>query len=153
MDTIDMLRLMNARVRHDPQIRVVVSGRIEGRAGGGMADTIRRRIVKQDEFIDDRIEPAWLAFRRLLLKRQFGLLRRDPAGLHEFAKLLAVAPGFMADAVATRYLGLGWSQVEKASPLLSPRRVRFVELPRETAVARDILRLVSNRSTAELAAA
>ena len=61
---IEMLRLMDARVRHDPQISVVVSGRIEGRAHGGMADTIRRRIVRQDEFVDDRIQPAWAALHR-----------------------------------------------------------------------------------------
>jgi glycosyltransferase involved in cell wall biosynthesis len=150
---IELLRLIEARVRHDPQISVVVSGRIEGRAGGGMADTIRRRIVRQDEFVDERIEPAWLAFRRLLLKRQFGFLRRDPAGLHEFAKLLAVPPALMAGAVAARYVGQGWAHIERVSPLLSPRRVRFVDLPRETAIAQGILSLVSNRYTAELAAA
>ena len=150
---IESLRMIDARVRHDPQISVVVSGRIEGRAGGGMADTIRRRIIRQDEFVDDRIEPAWLAFRRLLLKGHFGFLRRDSAGLHEFAKLMAVAPALMMDAVAARYFGRGWSRIEKASPLLSPRRVRFADLPRETEIAQGILSLVSNRYTAELAAA
>jgi glycosyltransferase involved in cell wall biosynthesis len=150
---IGSLGAIDARVRHDPQISVVVSGRIEGRAGGGMADTIRRRIVKQDEYVDDRIEPAGPAFRRFLFKKQFGFLRRDPASLHEFARLLGITPALMADAVAARYLGLGWSRVEKASPLLSPRRVRFVDLPRETAIAQDILCQVSNRYTAELAVA
>jgi glycosyltransferase involved in cell wall biosynthesis len=150
---IESLRMIDARVRHEPQISVVVSGRIEGRAGGGMADTIRRRIIQQDEFVDDRIEPAWLAFRRLVLKRHFGLLRRDPAGLHEFAKLVGVAPALMADAVAVRYFGSGWSRIESASPLLSPRRVRFIELPRETEIAQGILSLLSNRYTAELVAA
>ena len=62
---IGRLRLIDARVRHDPQISVIVSGRIEGRAQGGMADTMRRRMVKQDEFADDRVEPAWAAFDRL----------------------------------------------------------------------------------------
>ena len=68
---IDKLRSIDGRVRHDPQIRVVVSGRTEGRAPGGMADTIRRRMAQQDEFIDDRIGPAWLAFHRLRMKRRF----------------------------------------------------------------------------------
>jgi glycosyltransferase involved in cell wall biosynthesis len=150
---IESLRMIDACVRHDPQISVVVSGRIEGRAGGGMADTIRRRIIQQDEFVDERIEPAWRMFRRLMLKSHFGLLRREPAGLHEFAKLLAVAPAFMADAVAARHLGMGWSQVENASPLLSPRRVRFVDLPREMEIAQGIFSLVSNRYMPELVAA
>jgi glycosyltransferase involved in cell wall biosynthesis len=150
---IESLRMIDGCVRHDPRISVVVSGRIEGRAGGGMADTIRRRIIQQDEFVDDRIEPAWRAFRRMMLKSHFGLLRHEPAGLHEFAKLLGVAPAFMAEAVAARHFGTGWSQVEKASSLLSPRRVRFADLPREMEIAQGILSLVFNRYMTELAAA
>ena len=59
---IALLRSLDALVRHDPHISVTVSGRIEGRARDGMADTIRRRIAQQDEFVDDSIEPAWAGF-------------------------------------------------------------------------------------------
>jgi hypothetical protein len=150
---IESLRMIDARVRHDPRISVVVSGRIEGRAGGGMAETMRRRMIQQDEFVDDRIEPAWPAFRRALFKKQLQLLRRYPAGRRGFAKLLGLAPSFMAEAVAAPYFGRGWSLIEKASPLLSPRRVRFVDLAQETAIAQSILALVSDRYAPELAAA
>jgi hypothetical protein len=144
---IRMLRLVDARVRHDPQISVTVSGRIEGRAQGGMADTIRRRMVRQDEFVDERIEPAWAAFRRIKSKRRFADLWRTPSEsrLHQLARLLAVAPKIVSDAASAPYFGLAWSRIEQASPLLSPRRVRFVDLPREMEIAQRIHRHVSHQ--------
>ena len=39
---VEALRKVDTRIRHSPAVRVVVSGRIVGRAAGGMADTIRR---------------------------------------------------------------------------------------------------------------
>jgi Glycosyl transferase family 2 len=145
---IGMLRLIDARVRHDPTISVIVSGRTEGRAQGGMADTIRRRMVKQDEFVDDRIEPAWVAFRRLRMKRHFSRLWHQPteSRVRKFAKLLAVAPIVITDAVAAPYVGTGWSQIEEVSPLLVRQRVRFVDLPWEMTIARRIHRYLSNQS-------
>jgi glycosyltransferase involved in cell wall biosynthesis len=152
---IQRLRLMDARVRHDPGISVVVSGRVHGRAEGGMADTIRRRIVRQDEFVDDRIEPAWHAFHRLNMKRRFSLCWQQPTEerLQRLARLLAIAPDVVREAVGAPYFGLAWSRIERASSLLSPRRVRFVELPREMAIARGIHRRLSNQYAAELSAA
>lgn len=54
-----------ARVRHAPEIKVVVSGRTVGRAEGGMADTIRRRLQRADPYLDDALEPALDLWRRL----------------------------------------------------------------------------------------
>jgi GT2 family glycosyltransferase len=152
---IGRLRLIDARVRHDPKISVVVSGRIEGRAQGGMADTIRRRIVKQDEFVDDRVEPAWAAFYRIRMKRRFSLLWREPTDvrLYRLARLLAIAPKALMEAVSTPYFGLAWSRIERDSSLLSQQRVRFVDLPREMAIARGIHSRLSNQYAAELTAA
>jgi hypothetical protein len=152
---IGRLRLIDARVRHDPGISVVVSGRIEGRAQGGMADTMRRRIVKQDEFVDDRIEPAWAAFYRVRMKRRINLLWHAPTEvrLYQLARLLAIAPKVLMEAVSAPYFGLAWSRVERASSLLPQRRVRFVDLPREMAIARGIHRRLSNQDAAELTAA
>jgi GT2 family glycosyltransferase len=144
---IARLRSIDARVRHHPHIRVVVSGRIEGRAPGGMADTIRRRMVQQDEFIDEFIEPAWRAFHRLKMKRRFTVLWRHSTEprLQRFARLMAIDPNVLAGALAGPYLGQGWSQIERATPLLSPRRVRFADLTRETQIALEIRRSLMNR--------
>jgi GT2 family glycosyltransferase len=151
---IERLRLIDARVRHDPKISVIVSGRVEGRAQGGMADTIRRRIVKQDEFAD-RVEPAWAAFHRIRMKRRFSLVWREPTEvrLYRLARFLAIAPKALLEAVSTPYFGLAWSRIERASSLLSQRRVRFVDLPREMAIARGIYSRLSPQYAAQLAAA
>jgi len=61
------LRAADLRIRHAPEVRVVVSGRILGRAAGGMADTIRRRLVAPDLWLDDALEPV--AARVLRLRR------------------------------------------------------------------------------------
>jgi hypothetical protein len=67
---VEALWRIDARIRHDPAIEVTVSGRIVGRARSGMADTIRRRIVRQDEFADESLEPAEFALLRYSLRRR-----------------------------------------------------------------------------------
>jgi hypothetical protein len=59
------LRKAGLRIRHAPEIEVVVSGRLIGRAEGGMADTIRRRLRRADPYLDDALEPAMDFWRRL----------------------------------------------------------------------------------------
>jgi hypothetical protein len=56
--------MMDAPVRHNPSMLRSDSGHIMGRAEGGMAEAIRRRMIRQDEFTDDQAEPAADAFRR-----------------------------------------------------------------------------------------
>src|SRR6202034_1256089 len=65
----EALRRVDARIRHASKVRVVVSGRIHGRAAGGMADTIRRRIVRPDDMLDESLEPALDAARRARMRR------------------------------------------------------------------------------------
>ena len=68
-----------ARVRHAPEIIVTVSGRITGRAEGGMADTILRRMQRADPYLDDALEPALDWYRRLH-GEAVGARRLVPAG-------------------------------------------------------------------------
>jgi hypothetical protein len=131
---------MDARVRHDPGINVVVSGRIEGRAEGGMADAIRRRMVQQDEYADEQAEPARDAARRYSLRsrvRQAWLSRRADSGL---AAALEIPFGQVFGAVSGPFFGAAWAELERLSPVLRRRRVRFAELSREIERAEDLLR-------------
>lgn len=64
------LRRIGARIRHAPDIVVTVSGRLEGRAKGGMAETLRRRLVAPDAFLDDSIETAEKRRRRAHMRGQ-----------------------------------------------------------------------------------
>jgi GT2 family glycosyltransferase len=132
------LWMMDARVRHDPAIQVVVSGRIEGRAPGGMADAIRRRMVRQDEFTDDLVEPATDAFRRYSFRQR---ARRAWGGLADpaLAVDLALSHTVLAKVLANRFFGGAWAALEASSPVLRRRRVRFVDLPAETMTARILL--------------
>jgi GT2 family glycosyltransferase len=131
------LWMTDARVRHDPAIKVTVSGRIEGRAPGGMADAIRRRIVRQDEFADEMAEPAMDACLRYSLRQR---VRRAWSGLADpaLAGDLGLSWAMVTSALADRYFGGAWAQLESASPVLQRRRVRFSELPAEIETARTL---------------
>jgi hypothetical protein len=59
------LRASGARIRHAPEVWVTVSGRLDGRAQGGMADTIRARIANPPIWLDDRLTPVSDWVRRL----------------------------------------------------------------------------------------
>ena len=133
------LWMQDARVRHDPAIQVTVSGRVVGRAGGGMAAAIRRRMIQQDEFTDHQVEPASNAFQRYALRRRARQAwggSVDPA----LAGDLALSRRALADALARPCFGAAWADLEAASPLLSPRRVRFCDLATEITAAEALLK-------------
>ena len=132
------LWMMDARVRHDPSIAVTVSGRIIGRAEGGMADAIRRRIIRQDEFTDDQAEPAANAFRRYEMRYR---ARRAWIGTVDttLASDLLLSPARLDAALSRRWFGSAWAALEAASPVLKRSRVRFADLAREIAAAETLL--------------
>ena len=72
------LRRIDAAIRHAPEVTVTVSGRIVGRASGGMADTIRRRLDAPDPFLDDALEPVEVASRRAWLRALARAAWRSP---------------------------------------------------------------------------
>jgi hypothetical protein len=130
------LRRVDARLRHAPEVRVTVSARTVGRAAGGMAETMRRRMTAMDEFLDDRLEPAADAMRRARLRarlRQAWDTPRAPADR------LAIRLGLPADEVAALltepHFGAAWAVVEARSPRLRRHRVPVSDLPRQTARA------------------
>jgi GT2 family glycosyltransferase len=108
------LRRAGARIRHAPEVRVVVSGRILGRAEGGMADTIRRRLIAPDPLLDDALEP--------LADRLFRLHRRRSA------RLRCAAAGVP--------FGAAWA-IEDA--IIPSRRLAVMDLPFEMNVAERVL--------------
>ena len=130
---IAALRRVDARVRHAPEVHVTVSGRIEGRSRGGMADTIRRRLDGPDPYLDDRLEPALDCARRATSRR---LLREG--GGDALAASLGLDPGWLRSVQATGP-GAAWQAVEAASPALRRRRVAVPDLPNQMEVAQAIL--------------
>jgi glycosyltransferase involved in cell wall biosynthesis len=132
------LWMMDARVRHDPAIEVVVSGRIIGRAEGGMADAIQRRMIQQDEFTDDQVEPVEDAFRRYSLRRRARRMWSGPPDA-ALARDLGLSHARLSACLAHRFFGSSWAELEARSAVLQRRRVRFVDLPAEIAAAEALL--------------
>ncbi|MFT8719936.1 glycosyltransferase [Acetobacter sp.] len=65
------LRQNGIPVRHAPEVKVYVSARLQGRAHGGMAETLARRLIAQDEYIDDAFEPVSRHLLRLRKERAY----------------------------------------------------------------------------------
>ena len=140
------LWMIDARVRHDPAIEVIVSGRTVGRAQGGMADAIRRRMIQQDEYTDDQVEPSFDAFRRYSLRQR---ARRAWAGSSDLALPadLAMSPPVVAKILTHRFFGSAWAGLEAASPILRRRRVRFADLRTQIDAARILLQRLARTET------
>ncbi len=137
---VEALMHIDARVRHEPDIVVVVSGRLDGRATGGMADTIRRRMISQDEYCDDLVEPAADRFRRIDFRRRTRLAWRDlPNTRAELAADLGLARPRLDRLLAEPYFGRAWANIQEASPILIRRKVKFVDLPHQIELARQFL--------------
>jgi GT2 family glycosyltransferase len=133
---IEALRMVDAKIRHDPAARVIVSGRTKGRAAGGMAETILRRIGMQDEFTDDSLEPAEDRFRRSLLKGQAGTIWTTKSDdLSKLNECLCLPDDTVRRALDSVFFGQAWKTLEDSSPLLQRRKVRFVDLPKEIKIA------------------
>ncbi len=142
---LEALRCVDARIRHAPEVSVVVSGRIEGRAAGGMADTIRRRMIEPDPLLDERLEPARDCVRRAHARqRLFRLWHAWRSGhtqprLRRASRALLVAPETLRTWLSLPYFGTAWSSVEGASPALVRTRLRPDQLEAETRAAETIL--------------
>jgi hypothetical protein len=136
---ISALARMDARIRHDPTVTVTVSARIYGRAPGGMADTIRRRMGRQDEFTDASLEPSVDAYRRIDFRRRVRLAWHNGAPGENLAADLGVPDDLLLDSLSTQFVGTAWAAIERQSPFLKRRRVRFAELPKQIDYAQQLL--------------
>ena len=70
---IALLSRQDARIRYCPAVHAVTSGRTQGRAPGGVADTLAIRSREPEAFCDDALEPFRTAFARAAWR---GRLRR-----------------------------------------------------------------------------
>jgi hypothetical protein len=120
-----------------------VSGRTEGRAVGGMADTIRRRMVAPGAFLDSRLEPTWAAIARIDFRRRLRSLWQEgfesPRELDRLAADLEVSVGLVRRATSSRYFGAAWMTLEARSPRLRRRLVPVSSVQEQIAAARHFL--------------
>ena len=135
---IEQLRLIDARVRHAPNILVHVSGRLDGRAAGGMAETIKRRLVRQDDLRDTKLEPATDAYRRAMARGRLIAAWEQKIDGVSLAQDLLIDPDEMRRILHAEFFGVAWRRLQAASPVLQRRRVAFAELPREINIALEM---------------
>ena len=114
------LRARNARVRHAPDITIVTSGRLEGRAQGGAADTMRLRCAMPECPCDERLETLPRAVFRYAWRRRIRRLhargRLARTGL--WAPLLGIARDAAREIAGLPSLGQALAAIEAASPRL-----------------------------------
>jgi hypothetical protein len=131
----------DAKIRYCPNIQVTTSARLDGRAPGGVADTLRLRSNNPGACCDESLEPFRTAIRRAKWR---GRLRR----LHRAGKLATDdgwveelgVPSSQARRICRRpTFGAVWSTVEAVSPLLARRPVMPAELPEQILGARRAL--------------
>lgn len=134
------MQRIDARIRHTPRIKVKVSGRLDGRATGGMAETIKRRMEKPDTFLDESIEPVVDAYRRALAKSRLRAVRDGKACGDRLANDLLIRRDILRRALVSPYFGAAWAEIECKSPVLQRRRVPFVHQAQETRQAVALIR-------------
>lgn len=136
---IAALRRIDAKIRHSPACRVVVSGRTVGRASNGMADTIKRRLEQPDLYLDERLEPAANCARRAALRRLARFVFEAPEAAGQWWRQYAVNRETAIKILDHQTFGAAWASLEEISPVLTRQRVAVVELPRQQAIAADLL--------------
>ena len=134
----DALRRVDARIRHSTAARVIVSGRLHGRARGGMADTMRRRLTEPDRFLDGRLEPAEDAAFRALWRQRLRRAWGDERGAiaeQGAAAELELPVEALGRLLLKPYFGAAWTAIEAHSRRLRRRRVPVSDLPIQAAEA------------------
>ncbi|WP_428028908.1 glycosyltransferase [Ancylobacter sp.] len=124
-------------IRHDPAIVVTTSARLDGRAQGGCASTLRERSAREEMPGDERLEALPAALRRMTLR---GRLRRafaDDFDADEWEHRLGLASGALGNGARQRF-GAVWATALAASPLLVPQLLRPAGMEHHLLVARRL---------------
>jgi Glycosyl transferase family 2 len=147
---IALLSRQDARIRYCPTAHVITSGRTDGRAPGGVADTLAIRSREPDAFCDDALEPFRTAFARASWRGQ--LRRLHDAGRlaldQDWAAELGLLASHFSEIVKEHAFGAAWNVIEERSPLFARRLLRPAELPEQIAIARRSLSLLAESGSA-----
>jgi hypothetical protein len=137
----EQLTLIDGRIRHCLAAQVVVSCRLDGRAVGGMAATIRQRALDPELACDPALEPAARLVRRARWRAE--LRRRHREGrlqpYEAWATMLQLGEAEAGRAVAMRQFGATWAAIEHASPTLAYQPLAPRQLPGQIVVADSVL--------------
>ena len=134
------LERRDLRIRHAPDITVLTSTRLQGRALGGAADTLNARSEDPDLAGDPALEPVATVARRYSWRRRL----RDLHGARKLGSAGHWLGGLRLSTKAREWadephFGSFWAKVEETSPLLRQRALRPSELPAQIAAADFLL--------------
>lgn len=131
----------DARIRFCPEIEVVTSGRVVGRAPGGVADTLRLRSADPNAPCDEALEPLPTAIRRSTwrgrLRRMYRCGELSDLGKQRAKLGLSLDDARRVAGAAT--FGRAWSIAEAGTPSLQRRLLTPADLPGEIERARRAL--------------
>ena len=146
---IGLLSRDDARIRHCPTAHVITSGRTDGRAPGGVADTLAIRSRQPDAFCDEALEPFRAAFARAAWRGRLRRLHGDGrlALDQDWAAKLRISPREVDDIIQEPAFGAAWGAIENRSPLFARRLLRPAELPEQIAIARRWLAYLRERGS------
>lgn len=128
-------------IRHSLSAQVVVSCRLDGRAEGGMAATIRQRALKPELACDPALESAVDLVRRarwraeLRRRHRDGLLRSCTA----WSSKLELGQAEAAATAELSHFGAVWASIERSSPILVYRPLAPSQLAAQIATAKSLL--------------
>lgn len=146
---IDNIRAHDFVVRHAPDIEVITSGRLEGRASGGVADTMRLRCDVPEAPCDVRLERLGHLVARALVRRRLRSLYIQRRLATSWLWLLIGIPSQKAQELAELHeIGAVLEAVEKVSSRLKYQPIRPSDLPRQIRHARvmlSVLRMLGPR--------
>ncbi|HMO29327.1 glycosyltransferase [Enterovirga sp.] len=134
---VSRLKAADLIVRHTPEIVVATSGRLEGRAKGGVADTMRVRCEEPDCACDGRLEPLSRALYRYRWHRRLRLLgaQGQLGDTVLWAQPLEISPAEVEKLLATGRIGEVIEGVDATSPRLRSPTLRPSELPGQIKLA------------------
>lgn len=140
---MDRLMAADARVRHAPDIVVITSGRLDGRAPGGAADTMKLRCEAPDSPCDPRLEALPAALFRYAARRRVRDLRASGrlGRTHLWAPFLGIGRDEAQAIAGLATSGQVWAAVEQAIPRLAYRPLKPRDLPAQIGRARMALRV------------
>lgn len=130
------------RVRHDPQLRVQTSGRLKGRAAGGMAETLRMQDVRRESPCDPLLEAFAPHVHRALVRSR--LRRHFQPGISAEGLMNAMGLRTMRirdglGSIPCHYFGQAWQQIESMAVDLMRVPLQPSQLPGEIDAARTWL--------------
>ena len=111
--------------------RVLTSCRLDGRAAGGMAETIASRVAGRTHICDESVESAEMVWLRADLRARLRAAFRNAPLRTAILKEAGLGPPWGGDVPAFTGFGAFWAFVERTSPRLTRRRMVWEEMVEE----------------------